>query len=66
MLSDHTVRCEGVWSTPKGESICGKRDTCARYTQREKRGQFTPLASWLCPTPDEFFGAYLPEKTEAA
>ena len=65
MLPDDVARCLGVWRSPKGDVFCTKREECARYIHRETGGKWTPAAAWLCPTPDDFYGAFLPVKEEA-
>lgn len=59
------TRCLGLLPAPEGEQRCSKRDTCQRYTQRHTGGEATPIAQWMCPTADEYYGMYLPSEAAA-
>ena len=62
-LTNDTCRCLGIYTSELGNTRCPRRDTCARYTQRHKGSERTPVAQWLCPSLDEFFGRYLKEES---
>jgi hypothetical protein len=58
LVADST-RCLGLLPGPTGEIPCTKRETCARYVERHDGA---PMAQYLCPTLDEFYGAYVEVK----
>jgi hypothetical protein len=61
-LPDTENRCLGMYTSLIGNTRCSKRDTCARYVQRYQGHAQT--YQWLCPTPDEWYGAYVEQKEE--
>ena len=60
-LTNDTCRCLGEQT---GIHTCTRRETCARYTQRNTGGPSTPYSSWLCPGPDHFYQSHIPIKSE--
>lgn len=64
MLAADEKRCLGQLPAPMGEIPCMKRQTCARYLQRHD-GAGAPVAMWLCPTPDHYYGNYVQAEVRA-
>lgn len=56
------TRCLGLLPAFEGTQRCAKRDTCARFVNRHDGNK---VAQWLCPTRDDYYGAYIKqEETE--
>ena len=43
---------------------CTRRESCARYVERNNGGPRTPYSMFLCPGQDDYFQNYIPIKTE--
>jgi hypothetical protein len=60
-LANDICRCLGLLPAPDGVQRCTKRDECARYVQRHTGGDRTPMAQWMCPTANDYFGMFIAE-----
>lgn len=62
-LNEETDRCLGMYTSEQlGNTRCSKRDECARYVQRFQGGPMTAKFQWLCPTPEDYYGAFIAQE----
>lgn len=55
MLLNDVCRCEGDMHLPTtGRWLCEKRESCARYVERNTGGERTPHGQYLCDDGDMF------------
>lgn len=60
-LTHDTCRCLG--EQPRIHT-CTRRESCARYTERNTGGPRAPFVRCLCPGQDDYFQHYIPIEME--
>lgn len=64
MLANDMARCEGEKSTPDERYlwVCYRRETCARYVERDTGGPRTMQYAYLCDEDDMYIPAEKPNE----